>query len=80
MTIEWPVIFKTIKEQSPYYNMTFAIILFIIIICPFFVDAEILNRFPGFVEFRIKYFTYIMISFIICFVFGGGQFAKKIVD
>lgn len=73
-------LFKSVKEQSLYYNMTFAIILFFILFIPVFIGVETLNKVPELVQWRLKYLPYIAICFIVFFVFGGGQFIKRIVD
>lgn len=71
---------KTIKEQSPYYNMAFSAILFFILFLPIFLSAETLKTIPEIVAFRGKYLAYIGIAFVIFFVFGIGQLIKKNID
>lgn len=71
---------KTIKEQSPYYNMAFAIVFFFILFLPIFFSTAALDKIPEFITWRQKYLPYISIVFVVFCVFGGGQLIKKIVN
>ena len=73
-------ILKMIREQSPYYNMVFAIICVPILFLPVFFSLETLKKIPEIIAWREKYLPYIAIVFVIFFVIGGGQFIKKIAD
>ena len=70
---------RTIKEQSPYYNMIFAIVCLSILFLPVFFP-KVSEDIPEIIAWRKKYLPYIGICFVVFFVFGGGQFVKKIVD
>lgn len=70
---------KTIRQQSPYYNMVFAIICVFILFLPVFFSLETLEKIPEIIAWRQKYLPYIAVLFVVFFVFGGGQFIKKLV-
>lgn len=55
---------KTIKEQSPYYNMTFAIVSFFILFSPIFFSTAALDKIPEITTWRQKYLPYISIGFV----------------
>ena len=78
--MNWLGFLKTIKGQSLYYNMTFAIISFILLFLPIFLGTETLQKIPEIVAWRQNYLPYILIVFIAFSVFGGGQFISKIVN
>jgi len=78
--MNWLDFLKTIKEQSPYYNMTFAIVSFFFLFLPIFFGTETLQKIPEIIAWRQKYLPYILIVFIVFSVFGGGQFISKMVN
>jgi hypothetical protein len=71
---------KTIKEQSPYYNLAFAIVCCFILLLPIFFSTATLDKIPEIIAWRQKYMPYISIVFVILCVFGGGQVIKKVAD
>lgn len=79
--MDWFINFlKGIREQSPYYNMTFAVVSFFVLFLPIFFSVSTLEKIPEIIVWRQKYLPYIAIAFVVFFVFGGGQFIKRVVD
>lgn len=76
--MNWSDFLKTIKEQSPYYNITFAVASLFFLFLPIFLGDETLKRIPEIVAWRHKYLPYILIASVLLSVFGGGQLIKKV--